>query len=97
MTDSTAAITLAIAVRDHSKFSETFVRRHVARLFDGRTVVVALSGAAEAGETRPLLVTDPGLARLPPGDFRRRFLAEAERAIDAEGHRPLAGGPIAGH
>ena len=59
MTDSAAAITLAIAVRDHSKFSETFVRRHIDQLFGGRTVVVALSGAAEAGETRPLLVTGP--------------------------------------
>lgn len=52
-------VRVAIALRDHRKFSETFVRRHIAHLFGGRTTVIALTGAADPGDDRPVLVTGP--------------------------------------
>jgi tetratricopeptide (TPR) repeat protein len=73
---------------------EPHPRRAIAQCVRSR-LAMAVGAFSQAGAA--LNACRTGLARLPPGDFRRRFLAEAERAIDAEGHRPLAGGPIAGH
>jgi colanic acid/amylovoran biosynthesis glycosyltransferase len=52
-------VRLAIVVRDHAKYSETFVRRHITHLFGGRTVVISIRGEAEASSGRPTLICGP--------------------------------------
>ncbi|WP_084628270.1 winged helix-turn-helix domain-containing protein [Silanimonas lenta] len=84
----------AFEILARRELPEAHPRRAIAQCVRSR-LAMAVGAFSQAGAA--LNACRTGLARLPPGDFRRRFLAEAERAIDAEGHRPLAGGPIAGH
>lgn len=64
---------LAIATRDVSNVSETFVRRHVEHLFGGRTVLISLRPGQSAWPDKPSL-SCPAVPTLPPpGSLRARF------------------------
>lgn len=65
---------LAIAVDDASAYSQTFVRRHIAALNGGRTVVVQVRSFRDPGVGRPVLrLATRNPARLA-GDRLRRLL-----------------------
>lgn len=51
-----SAVTVAIVTRDYDKYSETFVRRHVARLFGGSTVLVMLVASMAPPRDKPFHV-----------------------------------------
>jgi len=77
--------TVAICMNDPAKYSETFVRRHVEKLCDGRTVVVARSLRASYPDRPTSLLPTDNLRELSRRWWRAPFMRPAVKgARDAD-------------